>query len=35
MADTQKLSVELSLDDRGFTKGIQKAQQSLQGLVSG
>ena len=33
MADTQKLSVELSLDDRGFTKGIQKAQQSLQGLV--
>lgn len=33
MADSQKLSVELSLDDRGFTKGIQKAQQSLQGLV--
>ena len=33
MADTQKLSVELSLNDRGFTKGIQKAQQSLQGLV--
>ena len=33
MADTQKLSVELSLDDRGFTKGIQQAQQSLQGLV--
>lgn len=33
MADTQKLSVELSLNDRGFTKGIQKAQQSLQSLV--
>lgn len=33
MADTQKLSVELSLNDRGFTKGIQQAQQSLQGLV--
>jgi TP901 family phage tail tape measure protein len=33
VADTQKLSVELSLNDRGFTKGIQKAQQSLQGLV--
>jgi phage tail tape measure protein, TP901 family len=33
VADTQKLSVELSLNDRGFTKGIQQAQQSLQGLV--
>lgn len=33
MADTQKLSVELSLNDRGFIKGIQQAQQSLQGLV--
>lgn len=33
MADTQKLSVELSLNDKGFTKGIQQAQQSLQGLV--
>lgn len=33
MADTEKLSVELSLNDRGFITGIEKAQQSTQKLA--
>ena len=33
MANKERLGVELYLDDRGFAKGIQKAQQSTQKLA--
>lgn len=33
MANKERLGVELYLDDRGFAKGIQKAQQSTQKLT--